>query len=381
MIEKIVAVPIDISEKVERELAYGKISVRKNVLVVIKDRSGEIGVGESAPIPMREGCEENQSIIVQLINGEIAEIARGMEPDQIALLEGKIEQKIGMVPYTKTAVIDAMYDLLGKCLKTPVASLLGGALNRRFALSWSIGFKKNPREVFDEARWAKQAGFKWVKVKIGSKNPPGDVDSVAAAREALGEGFPIHADANGKYDYDTALRTLRQMERYGIWLFEQPVPGWDLSGMAKLRAKLNTPLMADESVTTPRSMLRVLEAQAADAVLMKLSKHGGIKASKAIADIAAAAGIKLYPGTHLSTSVGIAASAQLYSTIANPTPGDFHGGTSRLTHDIVKDSIVPEDGFIDLPGAPGNGMELDRELLMKAVPKDYQELLTGIFPA
>ncbi len=379
MIEKIIAIPIDISEKVERELAYGKISVRKNVLVIIRDSSGEIGVGESAPIPMREGCEENQSIIVKLVNEEIGEIARGMEADQIALLESMIERRIGMVPYTKAAVIDAMYDLLGKCLQTPVASLLGGALSKRFALSWSIGFKKSPREVFDEARWAQQAGFKWVKVKIGSKNPSGDVDSVAAAREALGDGFPIHVDANGKYDYDTALRTLRRMERYDVWLFEQPVPGWDLTGMAKLRAKLETPLMADESVTTPRTMLRVLEAQAADAVLMKLSKHGGIKASKTIADIAVAAGIKLYPGTHLSTSVGIAASAQLYSTIANLTPGDFHGGTSRLTHDIVKDSLIPVDGFIELPGAPGNGVALDRELLARAVPKDYQERLTGIF--
>ncbi|MDR0615678.1 MAG: mandelate racemase/muconate lactonizing enzyme family protein [Synergistaceae bacterium] len=380
MIDNIIAVPINVNEKVERELAYGKISVRKNVLVLIRDSSGGIGIGETEPITMREGCEENQSIIVGLVNNEIKQFALGMEPDQISQLEREIEHRIGMVPYTKTAVIDATYDLLGKCLGTPVSTLLGGALQDKLALSWSIGFKKTPQDVSNEASWAKSAGFKWIKVKIGSRDPLRDISSVAAARDALGPDFPIHADANGKYDYDTALRTLKKMERYDVQLFEQPVAGWDLQGMSKLRSKLSTPIMADESVTTPRTILRVIEAQAADAVLMKLAKHGGIKASKAIADIAYGAGIKVYPGTHLSTSVGIATSAQFYSTVENPTPGDFHGGSTRMAFDIVEHSLLPDDGYILVPQLPGCGMKLDLHGLRRAVPDEYHKLLAEMLP-
>lgn len=364
-IRKVQAVPFAIREPTERELAYGKISIRRNVLVFVDDDSGVRGFAETNPIPYRWGCEETVESVIAAVNQYIAPLLEGEDPTRINMLLDRIASRVGDIPYTRSGICEALYDLCGKLAGLPVHRLLGGAYHPKLAASWSISFKSE-KEMAEEAAWAVKQGFKWVKVKIGSKNPKQDVRNVAAVRDAVGSDHWIHVDANAGYSYPDAVHVLPQIEQYRPRLIEQPVAGWDLDGMSKLRRMLRTPLMADESVRSYRDLQEVIRRGAADAVLMKLNKHGGIRESQKIADLAESANITLYPGVHFCTSVGVAAHAQFYCTLPKVTPGDFHQGAILYEHDLVRPTIKAENGEVTVPNAPGMGIELAEDLFERA---------------
>lgn len=364
-IRKVEAVPFAIREPTERELAYGKIAIRRNVLVFIEDDSGVRGFAETNPIPFRWGCEETVESIVSAVNLYIAPLLKGEDPTRINMLLDRIASRVGDIPYARSGVCEALYDLVGRLAGIPVHVMLGGAYHPKLAASWSISFK-GEKEMAEEAAWAVGQGFKWIKVKIGSKNPKQDIRNVAAVREAIGPDHWLHVDANAGYSYLDAVHVLTQIEQYRPRLIEQPVAGWDLVGMSKLRRMLRTPLMADESVRSYRDLQEVIRRGAADAVLMKLNKHGGIRESQKIADLANAANVALYPGVHFCTSVGVAAHAQFYSSLPNVTPGDFHQGAVLYEHDLVRPTIKAENGEITVSTAPGMGIELAEDLFERA---------------
>ncbi|OFW30241.1 MAG: hypothetical protein A3H97_00405 [Acidobacteria bacterium RIFCSPLOWO2_02_FULL_65_29] len=364
-IRKIEAIPFAIRETTERELAYGKISVRRNVIVVIEDDSGIRGVSEVTPIPYRWGCEETVESVVAAVTDYIAPLLEGADPTCINLLLDRIASRVGDIPYARSGICEALYDLSGRLAGVPVHRLLGGAVREKLLCSWSISFKSD-QEMAAEAAWAVKQGYRWVKVKIGSKDPAQDIRNVAAVREAVGPDHWIHVDANAGYSYLDAVHVLPRIEQYHPRLIEQPVAGWDLDGMCKLRRMLRTPLMADESVRSYRDLQEVIRRGAADAVLMKLNKHGGIRESQKIADLAASANIALYPGTHFSTSIGVAAHAQFYCTLPSVTPGDFHQGAILYEHDLTRPTLKAANGEIAVPTGPGMGVELAEDLLERA---------------
>lgn len=359
------ALPFAIREPTERELAYGKIAVRRNVLVLIHDDSGHTGIAEVTPIPFRWGCEETVESVVAAITRYIGPLLVGEDPTRIHALLDRITSRVGNLPYAQSGVSEALHDLGGKLAGIPVHRLLGGAWHSRLAASWSIAFKSE-QAMAEEAAWAVGQGYRWIKVKIGSKNPAQDIRNVAAVREAIGPDHPLHVDANAGYSYLDALHVLPDIDRYRPRLIEQPVAGWDLAGMSKLRRKLRSPIMADESVRSYRDLLEVIRRDAADAVLMKLNKHGGIREARKIAELAEASNIALYPGTHFSTSVGVAAHAQFYCTLAHITPGDFHQGTMLYEHDLAVEPLKAQAGELAVPDAPGMGVALNAAALEQA---------------
>lgn len=364
-IRKVEAIPFAIREPTERELAYGKIAIRRNVLVFVEDDSGVRGMAETTPIPYRWGCEETAESVVSAVNLYIAPLLKGEDPTRIDMLLDRIASRVGDIPYARSGICEALYDLCGKLAGVPVHRMLGGMYHAKLAASWSISFKSE-KKMAEEAAWAVKQGFKWVKVKIGSKNPAQDVRNVAAVRDAVGPDHWIHVDANAGYSYPDAVHVLPQIELYRPRLIEQPVAGWDLDGMAKLRRMLRTPLMADESVRSYRDLQEVIRRGAADAVLMKLNKHGGMREAQKIADLAGSANITLYPGVHFCTSVGVAAHAQFYCTLPAVTPGDFHQGAVLYEHDLVRPTIKAVDGQVAVPTAPGMGVELAEDLFERA---------------
>lgn len=364
-IRKVEAIPFAIREPTERELAYGKISIRRNVLVIIEDDSGARGISEVTPIPYRWGCEETVESVTAAVNGYIGPLIAGEDPTRINMLLDRVASRVGDIPYARSGISEALYDLCGRLAGVPVHRLLGGAVRDKLPCSWSIAFKTE-KEMAEEAAWAVKEGFRWVKVKIGSRDPARDVRNVAAVREAVGPDQWIHVDANAGYSYVEAVHVLQKIEQYRPRLIEQPVAGWDLDGMSKLRRMLRTPIMADESVRSYRDMQEVIRCGAADAVLMKLNKHGGIRESQKIADLAASANIALYPGTHFSTSIGVAAHAQFYCTVPDMTPGDFHQGAILFEHDLTRPTLKAAKGEIAVPAGAGMGVDLADDLFEKA---------------
>jgi muconate cycloisomerase len=202
-------------------------------------------------------------------------------------------------------------------------------------------------------------------VKIGAQSPEVDIARLRRLAGSLGGQASLIVDANQAWDETAAQRCLPVLAELGIRLVEQPLPAWNLAGMARLRARSNVPLMADECVFSAHDMLDVVRAEAADVVSLKLVKHGGLLATRDVAAVAEAAGIGLYGGCLLESSIGAAAHLQVFAGLRELAWGCEHFGPQILVDDLVEEPLHFADFRIHLPAGPGLGVTLDQDKLRR----------------
>jgi muconate cycloisomerase len=121
--------------------------------------------------------------------------------------------------------------------------------------------------------------------------------------------------------------------------------------------------MADECVFSAHEMLAVSQAAAADVVSLKLVKHGGLLGLHKVAAVAEAAGMGLYGGCLLESSVGAAAHLHAFAGLRTLDWGCEHFGPQILVEDLVTEPLRFEDFHIHLPTGPGIGVSLDHDKL------------------
>ena len=150
-------------------------------------------------------------------------------------------------------------------------------------------------------------GIKLIKLKMSPDYESG-LRGARAVREALGDDARIMMDVNGMWTYDIALMALRRMEKEGVnlELIEQPLPYWDIEGMARLRQKVDTPIFADESAKELQHLKEIIDRQAADGLFLKVQKAGGLIKSQRWLTLARLSGMAVMcgcmPGSGLEAS-------------------------------------------------------------------------------
>ena len=151
------------------------------------------------------------------------------------------------------------------------------------------------------------AGFGTVKVKMRT---PGDVALVAAVRNAVGPRVALRVDANGAWDVETAVAVIGLLRDLDIELVEQPCP--TLEDLARVRARVDVPIAADECVRSLDDARRLASLGAADAVVLKVQPLGGVRRALEIAE---ASGVPAIPTSMMETSVGLAAGLALAAAL------------------------------------------------------------------
>lgn len=258
----------------------------------------------------------------------------------------------------------ALHDLMGRALGTPVSVLLGGRHRSRVAVAIEIA-GGSPDAMAKECLRLMGLGVRAFKPKIGG-DPDKDADRLVAIREAVGPGVSLRADANQGYNPKQALRLCRlsQQRGVGLELLEQPVPAWDLQGMAYVRQAAEIPIEADESCYTVHDAMQLVRHEAADVLNIKLGKAGGFYRAKQIAAIAEAAGLGCVLGTAFGLGLEIAAKLHLAaSTMAVVDAVEFteiglHPNLLMPPHDRGL-SLPLDDGALAVPDGPGLGVTLD----------------------
>ncbi|ALG14692.1 o-succinylbenzoate synthase [Kibdelosporangium phytohabitans] len=200
------------------------------------------------------------------------------------------------------------------------------------------------------------SGCRTAKIKVADHpgSLAGDVARVEAVRDALGPAGKIRVDANAGWDVDTAVTHIRALDKAagGLEYVEQPCPG--IEELASVRRRVNVPIAADESIRRAEDPLAVAVAGAADIAVIKCTPLGGVRRALRVAE---AAGLPCVVSSALETSVGLAAQVALAAALPSLDHACGLGTLSLLTGDVVDDSLVPVDGFIDVraPGPPVTG--------------------------
>jgi L-alanine-DL-glutamate epimerase-like enolase superfamily enzyme len=277
------------------------------------------------------------------------------------------------------AVVDyALHDIVGKALGVPVYQLLGGLTTEKIPLGFVMP-AVSTKEVVSIGMQAVKAGFRVLKLKVGLPREEDDIENVKALREAVGDEIQIFIDANGSWNYYQALLVLRKLEKYDLAMVEQPVPWWDVDGMARLRQKIGVPVFADEAAIELKHLMEIIQKNAADGFFIKIPKAGGILKSQKWVSVAKAAGLPVVCGCMMGSGLESAAYTHLLvadewlSRLVHENIGPLHihdvydTVSTEIKTDIAVNVPRYENGFLYPPEGPGFGIELN-----EAVLKDLQ---------
>ena len=338
-----------------------------HVILKVFTDDGIIGLGEAATgaASVRVFQARDISEIEHFFGPKVM----GQNPFNLEKIIGDFQMettvaKHQMSPTAASAILDALYDIMGKATNRPLYELLGGAVRKRFGVTRSLD-DKPLTEMAKDALRLKELGYKTITIKIGD-DPDSDLKKVAAIRKAVGDDCPLEADASGGYTPDVAIRTIRKMEAYNISAVEQPCLGMDLDGMAEVARAVDTSIIADESAITLSDVMEIVKRRAADVICLKPAKSGGIYISKKMAVVAEAAGIPCSMGSRHPFGIGAAVIHHFTASTPCLKPPICYGSPlERLVDDIVVNPCIMKDGEVSVPEGPGLGVELDEAKLKK----------------
>jgi L-alanine-DL-glutamate epimerase-like enolase superfamily enzyme len=260
----------------------------------------------------------------------------------------------------KAAIEMALFDITGKHFQVPLYDLLGGKVREKLPLSRSASQSDIEKDV-DEVRGFITEGYRIIKVKVGILSIKQDIERVVTIRETVGSEVSLRADANQGWSVPDTLTFIHEVEESKLDFLEQPIPKWNLDGLAYLRSTSPIPIMADEAVTTEHDVLEIAKRRAADYISIKVIKCGGIMRATRIVSIADSAGIQCYLGSQIETSVGTSAGLHFALATNSFTHGGEIYGPRFFVEDIAKKPMRIEDGYIYPTNEPGLGVELDQD--------------------
>jgi len=364
-IDEIKGTIVDVPTVRKHKLSSLSVSAQSYVVVEVRLANGVTGIGEAATLGGPRWSEESVESIKATIDAYLAPALIGAAADRFEAARVRMDEAAKRNNAAKGAIESALFDAVGKTLGVPAVQLLGGVVRESVPVLWTLASGDPGQEIEEAEQKIALRLHNTFKVKIGAQTPEADMSRMRRLAGALEGRATLIVDANQAWDETIALRCLPVLAEIGVTLVEQPVPAWNIVGMARLRARSTVPLMADECVFSKNDMLDVVRAGAADVVSLKLVKHGGLLATRDVAAVAQAAGIGLYGGCLLESSIGAAAHIQVFAGLRELVWGCEHFGQQILTGDLVTEPLRFADFHIHLPTGPGLGVTLDQKQLRR----------------
>ena len=356
---------VDVPTVRQHKLSQLAVSAQSYVIVEIRLANGAAGVGEAATLGGPRWSEESVEGIKAVIDAHLAPAVIGADASRFEAAAARMDAAAKRNNAAKAAIESALFDAVGRTLGVPAVQLLGGAVRERMPVFWTLASGDPTQEIEEaEAKLAARLHDRF-KIKIGAQPLADDLVRLRRIAAALEGRAMLIVDANQAWDEATAVRAMPALAELSVALVEQPLPAWNVAGLARVRARSAVPVMADESVFTPHDMMAVAEAAAADTLSLKLVKHGGLLGLRKVAAVAEAAGVSLYGGCLLESSIGAAAHLHAFAGLRTLAWGCEHFGPHILTEDLALEPVRIEDFQIHLPTGPGLGVALDPEKLRR----------------
>ncbi len=256
-------------------------------------------------------------------------------------------------PAARHGVDVALWDLVAKRRGQPLARLLSEEPRSEILVNALIGGE----DIASAAGRALAEGFTLLKLKVGARPLAEDRARVDAVRGVLGPGVKLRLDANGAWpDPASAAAALDGFGSAHLDSVEQPVPARELNALRWLRTRTPAAIAADESILDEATGLKIIEQGAADALVLKPMKLGGLGPCLRLARAATEAGLRCWLTTTIDGAVARAAAMHLAAAL--PGGAEHHGlATGRLLREDLAEGVEPQAGRLHLDlEAAGHGI-------------------------
>jgi len=328
-----------------------RVDALEDLVVIVECDDGSVGYGEGAPTPVITG-ETMGSMIAAIEHIKPFIVGRdiGAFDNIIHLVHSVILKNTT----AKSALEIALYDLKAKAEKQPLFQMLGGT-QTKFKTDITISMNEIDKMIADSLN-AVRLGYDTLKIKIGD-NPKKDVERIIAIHNALDENIALRLDANQGWTAQESVTLLHALEKQDIIaeFIEQPVAADDIEGLRYIKERVQTPLLADESIFSVKDARILLEMQAIDYVNIKLAKTAGITQALELADLSREFGVKCMIGCMLEGPIAVAAGVHVASAKADIITMLDLDAVSLLASHPVETSILFDESSIILSDDAGLG--------------------------
>lgn len=328
------------------------------VIVRVETDTGMVGWGESTPRDYVSGetCES----VLALIETHFAPLLFATELETteqvmglLDLLEAQVGAPSALAGSSALGAVDlALWDAWGQVCNTAAYAFFAPAPLPRPPLSMSVPILP-PKQIRQLHPLVEGLGVSQFKVVL-SEDAEENVARLRVLRELVGGEALLTADANGKLTPEQVLAMLPSLRPFGLAAIEQPAPKADLEGLRRLRRSMETPITVDESLCSLADARRILALEACDSFNLKLSKCGGLYATRKIHQLACERDLGCQLGSHVGETAILAAAAMVAAQV-------FSG----LSFMEIGSSVLDPASGIGRPGGPisenrpGLGLSID----------------------
>jgi len=265
----------------------------------------------------------------------------------------------GIFTLAFSAIDMALWDIKGKALGVPLATLLGGLRERVPTYASGALMRTYPLDhVTKAARTLVEKGFRQMKMQLalpGETSHAIEVERARRIREAIGPDIDLMCDINQRWSVHQAIDIGRRLEDVHFYWLEDVTTHDDFPGLARVADALATPVAGGEYVYGIAPFRHMLEARSVDIVMIDLLRVGGIANWLKVAGMAEAFNLPVV--SHLFPEVHV----HLVAAVPNGLAVEYMPWTLKL----FEATPVAVNGQITVSSEPGLGLVFDRDFLKR----------------
>lgn len=340
--------------------SFGTMHDRPAVFVRVEDDQGAVGWGEIWCNFPACGAEHRarllETVLAPLLAGRAFE-GPAQAFDWLTAKTAVLAIQSGEPGPMAAAIagVDlALWDLCARRAGQPLWRYLGGSSGQVPVYASGIN-PDRPQEIvaqrFDD-------GYRAFKLKIGF-GAEVDLRNLRAARDQLGAGAALMADANQAWSLPEALDMARQLDAFGLGWLEEPLRAdrpW--AEWRALASACRIPLAAGENVAGADAFRAAIESRVLGVLQPDVAKWGGISGCWPVLQQARAAGLRYCPH-YLGGGIGLLASAHLLAAEGGGGWLEVDANPNPLRTGLAPVFSRPHEGRCQLGEAPGLGVTPD----------------------
>ncbi len=336
--------------------ARGLYSHRRGWLVRMRTARGRSGYGECAPLPDMgtESLAQARHILPRVLRACLGRGGHGLQT---------IPLPQGLAPAVVCAVDTAFLDLRAQAMGLPLALCLNPNADGVVGVNAVLGAVDS--ELGARAESAISAGFRVLKLKLGTGPAEEERVAVTALCQRLPRGLRLRLDANGAWSPGQALEILQALRHLPVDAVEEPLRHPDPQSMRWLQMELPWPIALDESLG--RRDWRLPDGHfPCRRIVLKAPLLGGLGNGLSLAAEAYEDGVEVVVSTALDAAVGRLAALHLAAALGRPA---VHGlATGGVLRQDVGPAPDPSYGAMAVPDVPGLGFRPPPGLPFTALP-------------
>ena len=310
--------------------------------------------------------------VADLANQIAAPAIKGMNALDSAMVWEKLywtlspRGQTGFSGHVMGSIDIALWDIRGKALGAPIATLLGGARPKvPVYVTFGPAFLDR-EELVAVAKAMVAQGYGGLKMVVGDNalqrrdsRPLEDViredaERVRAVRMAIGDRPQLYIDGNCSLDLPSAERLVDRIKDCDIRFFEEPITQNDVLLMAELRCRTGVRLAAGQNEALAFRFRDMLLHEAIDYAQPNVMIGGGFTQGAKIAGMAEAFNVGIESG-----GAGPLQNLHLHAGVANGGHCEWHLPWMELNRKIYRNMPEPKAGMLAVPDAPGLGFDAD----------------------